>query len=132
MVYESEAVLPVGLAFEAPRLAFKDVAETKATRLEEIGMLEEERLNIVIQLARYQQTLRRYHDRAVRFRAFSVEDLMLRKVIYGEGRHKISPSCEGSYIITEVTRPRSYGLSQTDGTLVGNSWNIEHLRKCYP
>jgi hypothetical protein len=53
MVYGSEEVLPTDLAFEAPRLSFKHIAEAEATRLEEIDMLEEERLSIVIQSARY-------------------------------------------------------------------------------
>jgi predicted DNA-binding protein (UPF0251 family) len=64
MVYGSEAVLPVDLIFGAPRLTFESIAEAEATRLEDIDVLEQEQLNVVIQLARYQQTLRRYHDKA--------------------------------------------------------------------
>ena len=45
---------------------FESIAEEEATRLEDIDVLEEERRNVVIQLARYQQTLRHYHDKAVR------------------------------------------------------------------
>jgi transposase InsO family protein len=66
MVYGSEAVLPADLIFGALRLTFKSIAEAEATRLEDIDVLEEERLNTVIQSARYQQTLRRYHDKDVR------------------------------------------------------------------
>jgi hypothetical protein len=66
-------------------------AEAEATRLEDIDVLEEERLNAVIQSARYQQTLIRYHDKAVRRRSFSVGDLVLRRILTGEGRHKLSP-----------------------------------------
>jgi transposase InsO family protein len=65
MVYGSKAVLPADLIFGAPRLTFESIAEAEATRLEDIDVLEEERLNVVIQSARYQQTLRRYHDKAV-------------------------------------------------------------------
>jgi hypothetical protein len=36
------------------------------------------------------------------------------------------------FIVSEVTRPGSYRLTQMDDTEVGNSWNIEHLRKLYP
>jgi hypothetical protein len=72
MVYGSEAVLPADLIFGAPRLTFESIAEAEATRLEDIDVLEEERLNTVIQSARYQQTLRRYHDKAVRHRSFAV------------------------------------------------------------
>jgi hypothetical protein len=125
-------VLPADLIFGAPRLTFESITEEEATRLEDIDVLEEERLNMVIQLARYQQTLRRYHDKALRHRSFTVGDLVLRRVLTGEGRHKLSPPWEGPFIITKVTRPGSYRLTEMDGTKVGNSWNIEHLRKFYP
>jgi hypothetical protein len=126
MVYGSDAVLLVDLIFRAPRLTFKSIAEAEVTRLEDIDILEEERLNVVIQSARYQQTMRRYHDKAVRHRSFAVGDLVLHRVLAGEGRHKLSPPWEGPFIVAEVTRPGSYRLTQMDGTEVGNSWNIEH------
>jgi hypothetical protein len=132
MVYGSEAVLPVDLRFGAPRLVFENIAEAEATRLEDIDILEEERLNTVIQSARYQQTLRHYHDKTIQHRSFIVGDLVLRGILTGEGRHKLSPIWEGPFIVSEVTRPGSYRLTQMDGTKVGNLWNIEHLRKFYP
>jgi hypothetical protein len=132
MVYGPEAVLPADLKFGAPRLVFESIAEAEATRLEDIDVLEEERLNAVIQSARYQQTLIRYHDKVVRRRSFSVGDLVLRRILTGEGRHKLSPLWEGPFMVAEVTRPGSYRLTQMDDTEIGNSWNIEHLRKFYP
>jgi hypothetical protein len=132
MVYGSEAVLPADLRFGAARLVFESIAKAEATRLEDIDVLEEERLNIVIQSARYQQTLRRYHDKAIRHRSFVVGDLVLCRILTGEGRHKLSQLWEGPFIVSDVTRPGSYRLTQMDGTEVGNSWNIEHLRKFYP
>jgi hypothetical protein len=39
--------------FGAPRLVFESIAEAETTRLEGIDVLEEERLNTVIQSARY-------------------------------------------------------------------------------
>jgi hypothetical protein len=103
MVYGSEAVLPTDLIFGAPRLTFESIAEAEATRLEDINVLEEERLNMVIQLARYQQTLRRYLDKVVRHRSFRVGDLVLHRVLTGEGWHKLSPPWEGPFIVAEVT-----------------------------
>jgi transposase InsO family protein len=132
MVYGSKAVLPADLRFGAPRLVFENIAEAEATRLEDIDVLEEERLNTVIQSARYQQTLRRYHDKVIRHRSFVVGDLVLRRILTREGRHKLSPLWEGPFVVAEVTRPGSYRLTQMDGTEIGNSWNIEHLRKFYP
>jgi hypothetical protein len=129
MVYGSEAVLPTNLIFGAPRLTFKNIDEAEETRLEDIDVLEEERLNTIIQSARYQQTLRRYHDKAMRHRSFTVGDLVLRRILTGEGRQKLSPPWEGPFIVSEVTWLGSYRLTQMDGTKVGNTWNIEHLRK---
>jgi hypothetical protein len=62
MVYGSEAVLLADLKFGAPRLVFESIAKAEATRLEDVDVLEEERLNTVIQSARYQQTLIRPCD----------------------------------------------------------------------
>jgi hypothetical protein len=120
------------LRFGAPRLVFESIAEAEATRLEDIDVLEEERLNIVIQSARYQQTLRRYHDKTIQHRSFIVGDLVLRQILTGEGRHRLSLLWEGPFMVAEVTRPGSYRLTQMDSMEVGNSWNIEHLRKFYP
>jgi hypothetical protein len=132
MVYGSEAVLHADLIFGAPSLTFESIAKAEATRLEDIDVLEEERLNTVIQSARYQQTLRRYHDKVVRHRSFIVGDLVLRRILSGEGRHKLSPPWEGPFVVAEVTQSGSYRLTHMDDTEVGNSWNVEHLRKFYP
>jgi hypothetical protein len=81
----------VDLTFGAPRLTFESIAEAEANKVEDVDILEEECLNVVIQSARYQQTLRRYHDKAVQHRSFTVGDQVLRRVLTGEGRHKLSP-----------------------------------------
>jgi hypothetical protein len=80
MVYGSEVMLLAYLVFRAPKLTFENIAEVEATRLEEVDVLEEECLNVVIQSVRYQQTLRRYHDKTVRHRAFAVGDLVLCRI----------------------------------------------------
>jgi hypothetical protein len=70
--------LPADLMFEALRLVFESITEAETTKLEDIDVLEEERLNTVIQSARYQQTLRSYHDKAIQHQSFAVGDLVLR------------------------------------------------------
>jgi hypothetical protein len=111
MVYGSKAVLLANLIFGAPKLTFESITETEATKLEDVDILEEERLNVVIQSARHQQTLRHYHDKAVRHRSFAIGDLVLRRVLTGEGRHKLSPPWEGPFIIAEVTWLGSYRVT---------------------
>jgi hypothetical protein len=96
---------------EPTRLTFDNIAEAEATKLEDIDVVEEERLNTVIQSVRYQQTLRRYHNKVVRHRSFVVGDLVLRRILTGEGRHKLSPLWEGPFIISKVTQLGSYRLT---------------------
>jgi hypothetical protein len=113
--------------FGAPRLVFESIAEGKATRLEDIDVLEEEQLNTVIQSARYQQTLRRYHDKTIRHRSFIVGDLVLRRILTREGRHKLSPLWEGPFVVAEVTRPGSYRLTQMES--ISGSFTLSKISK---
>ena len=82
--------------------------------------------------AKYQQALRRYHDRNVKSRSFDVGDLVLRRIQSNEGRHKLTPPWEGPFIVARLLRPGSYKLKTLEGQEVGNAWNISQLRKFYP
>jgi hypothetical protein len=77
-------------------------------------------------------TTRRYHQRFVHSRELGVEDLVLRRVLNREGLHKLSPSWEGPFKVTEVCRPGCVHLATTEGVPLPNPWNIEHLYKFYP
>jgi hypothetical protein len=50
-------------------------------------------------------TTRRYHQRFVHSRKFEVGDLVLRRILNREGLHKLSPSWEGPFKVTEICRP---------------------------
>jgi hypothetical protein len=39
---------------------------------------------------------------------------------------------EGPFKVTHIARPGSARLETVEGVLVGNPWNIAHLRKFYP
>jgi hypothetical protein len=65
-------------------------------------------------------------------RELRVEDLALRRVLNREGLHKLSPSWEGPFKVTEVCQPRCVRLATTEGVPLPNPWNIEHLHKFYP
>ena len=80
MVYGSEAVLPSGIAFGAPRTQNYDENEAEATQCTDIDSAEEHRLTASIQHERYEQQLGRYHDRNVHERDFNVGDLVLRRI----------------------------------------------------
>ena len=56
-----------------------------------MDQLDEARDIALLRSAKYQQALRRYHNRRVRGRSFNVGDLVLRLVQSNKHRHKLSP-----------------------------------------
>jgi hypothetical protein len=82
--------------------------------------------------ARYQQSLRCYHNRYVRKRDLNVGDLVLRQSQSTKGRYKLTPPWEGPYIIAEVLKQGTYKLSNEKGEIFTNAWNIEQLCHFFP
>ena len=106
--------------------------EADEARQLEIDSVEEVRINALTQSARYLQGVRRYHDCNVHQRSFNVGHFVLRSIQDETGLHKLNSRWEGPFIVSKVTRPGSYRITDADGNEVPNSWNIEHLRKFYP
>jgi len=132
LVYGSEAILLVDVAFRAPRVENYVEEQAAAIWIEDIDRAEEERLITCVRTAKYLEDLRRYYNRNVKGRSFTVGDLVLRRKQKTEGLHKLSSPWEGPYVVKEVTRPGSYRLCDLDGIDVPNSWHIEHLIRFYP
>ena len=132
LIYGSEAVLPSDLDYGAPTVkAFHPATAAEAQR-DAMEVLEEARLATLLRSARYQQTLRRYHERRIRERTLQVGDLVLQRVMSTKDKHKLSPPWEGPYSIAEVIQPGTYKLKDSDGNILTNSWNIEQLRRFFP
>ena len=118
------------IAFGAPHTQNYDQGEAETTRQTDIDSAEEHRLTAALQHARYEQQLRRYHDRNVHQRDFNVGDLVLRRVQSPGG--KLSSPWEGPFIMSNIVVLGTYRLQREDGTYVGNPWNIDHLHRFYP
>nr|CAH67052.1 OSIGBa0127A14.4 [Oryza sativa] len=132
LVYGAEAVLPSELTLRSPRATMYCEADQDQLRRDDLDYLEERRRRAALRAARYQQSLRRYHQRHVRARSLCVDDLVLRRVQTRAGLSKLSPMWEGPYRVIGVPRPGSVRLATSDGTELPNPWNIEHLRRFYP
>nr|AAV43845.1 putative polyprotein [Oryza sativa Japonica Group] len=132
LVYGAEAVLPSEVTLRSPRATMYCEADQDQLRRDDLDYLEERRRRAAIRAARYQQSLRRYHQRHVRARSLCVDDLVLRRVQTRAGLSKLSPMWEGPYRVIGVPRPGSVRLATGDGTELPNPWNIEHLRRFYP
>ena len=132
LVYGSEAVLPVDIAFRAPRVEHYNEEQTVAVRTEDVDRVEEECLITCICTAKYLEGLRRYYNRNIKGRSFAVGDLVLCRKQKTKGMHKLSSPWEGPYMIKEVTRPGPYWLCDMEGIDIPNPWHIEQLIRFYP
>ena len=109
------------IAFRAPRVEHYNEEQAIAVWAEDVDRAKEECLITCIYTAKYLEGLRRYYNRNIRGRSFTVSDLVLRRKQKTEGMHKFSSSWEGPYVVKEVTRPGSYRLCDLDGIDIPNS-----------
>jgi hypothetical protein len=132
LVYGSKAILPADIMWKSPRVEMYNEGEADKVRKLELDSVKEARCTAFVQSARYLQGIRRYHNRNVRERLFSIGDLVLRRIQDESGLHKLNSRWEGSFVIKQITRPGSYRLQYPEGQDVTNSWNVQNLRKFYP
>jgi transposase InsO family protein len=132
LVYGAEAVLPPEITNRSPRVTAYSEEEQGGQRQIDLELLEEKRLQAAAHAAKYQQAVRRYHQRYVRPRTLEVGDLVLRRILNRVGMNKLSPTWEGPFRVIEVCRPGCVRLATEEGEELPHPWNIEHLRKFYP
>jgi hypothetical protein len=105
LVHGAEAVLPTDLEYESPRVQGYDEDANQRAREDSLDQLDEASLVALMHSARYQQSLRRYRARKIRWRDFSEGHLVLRLRKDNRGRHKLSPPWEGPYVVVKVPKP---------------------------
>jgi hypothetical protein len=91
--------------------------EADEARQLELDSVEEARCTALVQSVRYLQGIRRYHDRNMRERSFSIGDLVLRRIQDESGLHKLNSRWEGPFVVKQVTRPGSYRLQYPGVTM---------------
>jgi hypothetical protein len=130
-VYGSEAILPADVIWDSPAIEQYDESISEDSRRVDTDGLEEARCAALVQSLRYLRGIRRYHDRNVKERSFSIGDLVLRRNQNTEGLHKLSSPGEGPFTVARVTGPGSYRLQTLDGNDISNSWNVDQLCRFY-
>ena len=98
-------MLPSDLDHGAPRVKAFYYNRAVEAQQDAVNLLKETRKTTIIRSTRYQQTLRRYHERKIRGRILEVGDLVLRRTQSTKEKHKLSPPWEGPYTVIEVIRP---------------------------
>jgi hypothetical protein len=127
LVYGSEAILPAEVMWDSTAVEQYDEGISEDSRRVDIDGLEEARCAALVQLARYLEGIRCYHDRNIKERLFNIGDPVLRSIQNMEGLHKLSSPWEAPFTVAKVTGPGSYSLQTLEGEDVNNSWNIDQL-----
>jgi hypothetical protein len=106
LVHGAEAVLPVKITHEAPRIATYDENTSNEALQYDVDALKEARVVALARATQYQQSLRNYHSTRVHPRSFVVGDLVLR--LKQDGHGKLELPWLGPYIVTEVIPGGAY------------------------
>jgi transposase InsO family protein len=102
MVHGFEAVLPTDIDYDSPQVRAYTEEGNQVALEDAINQLNEALDVALLQCAKYQQSLWRYHEHNVCPREFHVGDLVLRRVQGSKDSNKLSPPWEGPFIIHEV------------------------------
>jgi hypothetical protein len=132
LVYGAEACVPPEITMGSLRVQAFDEDSQEQQRHQDTDLVDEWRWRAVVRNAQYNQALWCYHQRFMHSRELRVGDLVLWQILNRERLHKLSPSWEGPFKVTNVCRPGSVRLATEEGMQLPNPWNIEHLRKFYP
>jgi hypothetical protein len=125
LVHGAEAVLPVEITHEAPRIVTYDETTSTEALQDDVDALDKAR---DVALAR--ASLQNYHSTRVRPRSFVVGDLVLR--LKQDGHGKLESPWVGPYIMTEVIPGGAYRLQdKKTGQNKSYPWNAEQLRRFY-
>lgn len=107
LVYGSEAVIPTKVEIPSLRIIVEakiENSEWVKTRLEQLTLIDEKRMDAVCHGQLYQQRMARAYNKKVRPRNFEVGQLVLRRILphHQEAKGKFSPNWKGPYIIRKI------------------------------
>ena len=140
LVYGTEAISPVELVVPTRRVVVEESQEeTEDTnnerRLADLEGVEEERELAKKRSQRYQQKMTKVYAQAVRPRAFTEGQLVLRMAEHVRrnlpGPSKFALKWEGPYIIRKAHEGRYYYLSKEDGIVLTEPINGKWLKQYY-
>jgi hypothetical protein len=121
LVYGVDVVLPPEIYLQSARVAhFYSKHQAEARELDSI--LLEERHNIaLINVRKYQESLKMYYNKSVSQRELNIGDLVLKKDIRTRDKYKFSLPWEGPFIVVDVAAPRAYVLAEVGSAMLPNT-----------
>jgi len=134
ITYGAETVIPLETRFPTLRTSSFTSSNNDELLGKCLDLIEEQRENVMVQLAYYQHKLKQRYDANVKLRPLECGDLVLRKVL-GTAKNlawgKLGPNWEGAYCITSMAGIGAYHLEDLDENVVPCSWIVNNLKRNY-
>ena len=102
LAFGTEAVAPVEVRLESPRVRFVNAKRNEETLLLNLDLLKEKREQALKRAEDYQRKTTRYYDWKVRLNSFKPGNLALKKLLLARKdltHGKLGPNREGPYIV---------------------------------
>ena len=134
MTYKAKAVIPLEIGFSTLRTSIFTLDGNDELLEKGLDLIEEQRENVMVQLAYYKHKLKQGYDTNVKLRPLALEDLVLRKVLWttkNPAWGKLGPNWKGQYRITSVAGIDAYYLEDLDEKTVLHPWNVNNLKRYY-
>jgi len=101
---------PPEIHLGSPRVQASDESMQEPLRCDDVDFVDERRWRAAIRNARYNQALRRYHQRFMHSRELWAGDLVLRRILNRAGLHKLSPTGRGPSRLQKYAGPDAFVL----------------------
>jgi hypothetical protein len=88
-------------------------------------VLEERRNTSLVNVWKYQESLKKYYNKSVIQRESKIGDLVLKKGIRIIDKYNFLSPYEGSFIIVDVAALVAYVLAKVDDGMLPNTWNTD-------
>ena len=130
ILYGEEAVTPEEIKLKSWRTV------EGADNIEEdikpsIDTIEACKIQVAINLGKYQKETRRWKNKKVKPRNIKEGDLVLRRISKAKQKGKMHSKWEGPFIVASMARPEACRLRTLEGTEDPYSWNKDMLQKYY-
>jgi hypothetical protein len=120
LVYKADALLPPEINHESVWLAQFNEDQAEARKLNS-NLLEEKCNKALPNVQKYQESLKHYYNKSVVLRELDIGDLVLKKDIQTNGRHKFLSPWEGSFIVVDIAISGAYVVAKIDGGMLPNT-----------
>ena len=134
MTYGIEAVIPLETRFLTLRTSSFTPSNNDGLLEKSLDLIEEQRENVMVQLAYYQHKLKQGYEANMKLRPLALGDLVLRKVL-GTAKNpawgKLGPNWEKPYRITLVAGIGAHHLEDLDENVVLRPRNVNNPKRYY-